>query len=461
MAPQPRHAAADAGRRRPPRPLRIQHVGHDDPDRQSSALGVANAFASFLLDWPNTVQRDLKVIDQPGTQHMGTFLFVHDKWQARSNVTVDLGLRWEYYTPLQGLEGKGTLANYDPSTNTIRVAGYGDTDNALNVKKHFTNFAPRTGVSWRLNEKSVVRAGYGASTIPFPDNRYAFNYPVKQNYNGSAANGFQRAGSMAAGFPDPVLLNIPSDGIIPATGSLLNSTYRRDPVGPARGHTPFVERRVPARAAVPLHGRRRVRRQPWREPRHGRRHECRHGLRSGQRRAPAIRDVQPHRHVPHTTNDNKSQYNALQMKIDRRFSNGLLVTNSYTLSKSMDYANENGSINTPIDFSTSWARSNFDRTHNYVSTVIYELPWGPRKKWLNEGMLAQHHRRMAAQQHLRRAVGRAALASQQAARCSTPRATRRMQTRSGRRTSSAVSDPACSTSIRRRTRSRQTQRRET
>ena len=37
-------------------------------------------------------------------------MFVQDKWQARSNVTVDLGLRWEYYNPLQGVEGKGTLA---------------------------------------------------------------------------------------------------------------------------------------------------------------------------------------------------------------------------------------------------------------------------------------------------------------------------------------------------------------
>ena len=101
----------------------------------------------------------------------------------------------------------------------MRVAGYGDTDNALNVKKKFTNFSPRTGVSWRLNEKNVVRAGYGASTIPFPDNRYAFNYPVKQNYAGTAANGFQRAGSMATGFPAPALLDIPSNGIIPVSGS--------------------------------------------------------------------------------------------------------------------------------------------------------------------------------------------------------------------------------------------------
>src|SRR4029453_7673864 len=64
------------------------------------------------------------------------------------------------------------------------------------------------------------------------------------------------------------------------------------------------------------------------------------------------------------SNENKSEYNALQMKIDRRFMNGLLLMNSYTFSRSRDLANENTSIGTPIDFDLSWARSNFDRTHN-------------------------------------------------------------------------------------------------
>ncbi len=363
--------------------------GSTVPTELSSTVGVANALASFLLDWPAVVQRDLKVIDQPGTKHMGTFLFMHDKWQARSNVTVDLGLRWEYYTPLEGLEGKGTLANYDPATNTLRVAGYGATDNALNVKKNFKNFAPRTGISWRLNDRSVVRAGYGASTIPFPDNRYAFNYPVKQNYVGSSANGFQRSGSMAAGFPDPVLLAIPTDGIIPVAGSLLNSTFDVIPPGLREGtlHSWNVafQRELPYRFTVDV-------------------------AYVGNRGVNLVMDVDTNASTVYgvgnsgrpqfaafnrtgtsrtRTNENKSEYNALQMKIDRRFSNGLLVTNSYTLSKSMDYANENGGISTPIDFSKSWGRSNFDRTHNWVTTAIYELPWGPRKRWLNSGALGQ------------------------------------------------------------------------
>ena len=256
------------------------------------------------------------------------------------------------------------------------------------MKNTFTNFAPRTGVSWRLNEKSVVRAGYGASTIPFPDNRYAFNYPVKQNYNGTAANGFQAQGSMAAGFPAPALLNIPSDGIVPVTGTLLNGTWDVIPttLREATLHSWNVafQRELPYRFTVDV-------------------------AYVGNRGVNIVMDVDTNASLVYgsgnagrpqfapfnrtgtsraRTNDNKTQYNALQMKIDRRWSNGLLVTNSYTYSKSMDYVNENTTISTPINFNDSWGRSSFDRTHNYVSTVIYELPWGPRKKWLNEGMLA-------------------------------------------------------------------------
>ena len=359
------------------------------PSDTASLSGVANSFASFLLDWPNGVTRDLKVIDEPGTQHAAVFLFMQDKWQARPNLTIDLGLRWEYYTPLSGLEGAGSLSNYDPATNTLRVSGYGDTSESVNVKNTFTNFNPRTGVSWRLNPETVVRAGYGASTIPFPDNRYAFNYPVKQNYAGSAANGFQNAGSMAAGFPAPSLVTIPSDGIIPVSGSLLNSTYDVIPPGLREGtlHSwnVAVQRQLPFMLTADI-------------------------AYVGNRGANLVMDVDANASLVYNSgnagrpqfaqfnrtgttrvrsNDNKSEYNALQMKIDRRFSNGLMVMNSYTLSRSKDLVNENTTIGTPIDFNLSWARSNFDRTHNYVLTTIYELPWGPGKRWMNESLLGK------------------------------------------------------------------------
>jgi carboxypeptidase family protein/TonB-dependent receptor-like protein len=360
--------------------------GTGSPAETASLSGVANSFASFLLDWPDTVQRDLKVIDEPGTKHWAVAAFVHDKWQARSNVTVDLGLRWEYYDPLQGIQGKGTLANYDPATNTIRVAGYGSTTNAVNVEKRFKNWAPRTGLSWRLNERAVVRAGYGASAIPFPDNRYAFTFPVKQNYSGSRPNGFQRAGTMAAGFPAPVLAVIPSDGVILATGSLLNSTYDVIPPGLHEGmlHSWNVafQRELPYSFAADI-------------------------AYVGNRGVDLVMDVDANASLVYgsgnvgrpqfaqfnrtgtsrtRTNDNKSQYHSLQMKLDRRFINGLMITNSYTISRSMDYVNENTSIGTPIDFALSWARSNFDRLHSYTLSSIYDLPFGPNKRWMSDSM---------------------------------------------------------------------------
>jgi hypothetical protein len=94
--------------------------GTGNPAETATLSGVANAMASFLLDWPNGVQRDLKVFDEPGTKHWATFLFVHDKWQFRPNVTLDLGLRWEYYNPLEGLAGAGSLSNYDDDADTAR-----------------------------------------------------------------------------------------------------------------------------------------------------------------------------------------------------------------------------------------------------------------------------------------------------------------------------------------------------
>ena len=64
--------------------------GTGDPSEAATLTGVANSMASFLLDWPNGVTRDLKVIDEPGTKHSAVSLFAQDKWQARPNITIDL-----------------------------------------------------------------------------------------------------------------------------------------------------------------------------------------------------------------------------------------------------------------------------------------------------------------------------------------------------------------------------------
>ena len=71
--------------------------------------------------------------------------FIHDKWQVSPKMTLDLGLRHEYYTPLVGIQAQGGLSNYDPVTNPLLVSGYGDIAENLGVKSNWRNFNPRTG----------------------------------------------------------------------------------------------------------------------------------------------------------------------------------------------------------------------------------------------------------------------------------------------------------------------------
>ncbi|HMV51979.1 MAG TPA: TonB-dependent receptor, partial [Blastocatellia bacterium] len=186
------------------------------PTDTAAQNGLANAFASFLLDVPSGYSRDLVIIDQPGTQHYGFFSFAQDTWQVSQKLTLILGLRHELYTPLRGLVDKGGLSNYNPIDNTELVAGYGNVSQSIGVQTPKKNFAVRSGASYRLNDKTVIRGGYGESIIPFPDNSYAFNFPVKQNNQFVAPNAFAPIGSLATGFATPTVFDVPANGIIDA-----------------------------------------------------------------------------------------------------------------------------------------------------------------------------------------------------------------------------------------------------
>src|SRR5207244_4712823 len=195
--------------------------------------GYANALASFLLDVPNRIDRGLVAVSDVGAsldeQHRGgrhesVFTYVHDKWQLRPNITVDLGLRHEYYTPVVGFHGRGGMSTYDPETNTLRVAGYGDIPENLGVESYWMNFNPRTGISWRLNNSNVVRAGYGVSAEGGPSQTGQL-YPITQSQTIHAPNSFAAAGSLATGIPAPLYAQIPQKGILHRLGPLMLPTF--------------------------------------------------------------------------------------------------------------------------------------------------------------------------------------------------------------------------------------------
>jgi hypothetical protein len=81
-----------------------------------------------------------------------------------------------------------------------------------------------------------------------------------------------------------------------------------------------------------------------------------------------------------------NNYNSLQVKLDRRFSGGFLLTTAYTYGKALGYAPETGGLWNYIQPRRSYARLDFDRTHTFVQSYLYELPFGKGKPWLQSGV---------------------------------------------------------------------------
>jgi len=350
------------------------------PTDTAAQNGIANAMAAFLLDAPSGIQRDIKVIERPGTKHWAVFAFVQDKWQVTPKLTVDLGLRWEYYTPLVGIEDQGGLSNYDPSTNTVRVAGYGDIPQNIGVDSTWTNFAPRLGASYRFDEKTVLRAGFGTTIVPFPDNRYAYNFPVKQTEVFTAPNSFAPAGKMANGFGAPTFFPIPDNGIVDASIPQLRNAqlfYVQPDLKEAKLHAWNVafQRQLPWNLVAEVAYVGNVGKGIILPD---------YNINAGQ--TPGLdRAGQPYNVLYGRTAEVRSwlstdtSYNSLQAKLDRRFRNGFLVTTSYTLGRAINYGASSydgeTDIDTPADIERSKGRAGFDRTHVFAASFIWDTPF--------------------------------------------------------------------------------------
>src|SRR3989441_2755898 len=185
----------------------------------TSPTSRANNFAAFLLDAPTEVGRDVSVISG-SWRETELFSYGQDKWQPTSKLTLDVGLRWELYLPPTPRHSGG-YSNYDPTNNTLVLAGIGGNPLNLGRDTFYHYFAPRFGLAYRFTDKFVLRGGFGISYEPFPNNQYAWNYPVRQanGTNQGSAGALPtwpggQIGTMSFGFPPPAPAALPSNGVI-------------------------------------------------------------------------------------------------------------------------------------------------------------------------------------------------------------------------------------------------------
>ncbi len=356
----------------------------------------ANNMASFLLDTPSFAGRDLAAGYFPALRGNELFLFAQDKWQVSPKLTLDLGLRWELYSPFTP-RFKGGFSNYNPTNNTLEIAGIGNIPMNLGVQTRYKNFAPRVGVAYRLTEKTVIRAGFGITYTPFPDNTYAQNYPVKQNKQYNSPNSFAVAvlddgvtpATFQNGFPAPQYAPIPSNGVItnpdPKQADFVIPTNFKNPS--VQSWNLAVARTLPGNftldvAYVGNHGVDSVVQYNMNLPTTV--------LGGGNNSRPMVPLFGRTADTSIYFVGMSSRYNALQAKLNRRFSNGLAITTSYTFGKGMAYqTGDDGGLWSYYAQRRSYARNDFDRTHTFTQSYVYDLPFGVGKKWRNRGFAAR------------------------------------------------------------------------
>jgi hypothetical protein len=384
-------------------PQATANAGNGGLDIATFLLGDVTSFARYINN-PN-----LPSANNAAERQKRWFFYGQDTWRFTSKLTINYGLRWEIYFPeTVNAKGNGGFANIvdNGGTGGIRVAGYGPYGSNGNVGNAWRAFAPRLGLAYQLDQKTVIRAGYGRSyDIGVFGSNFGHtvtqNLPVllKQNLNatnipgGFAGDKFPLF-SLDVGPLDPnVVPNfpaIPSNGNITfaslggqVSGVHIRPTKQTLPAVDAWNFTVQRQLTNTITAEVAYVGSKGTHGFAGNGPNYDVNPVSIVGfgnpaLTQNQRRPlyPAI----PFDLGNYYGNDAASTYNAFEVKVEKRFAQGLQFLTHYTFA----HANNYDSNYYAIQHSIAWGPVDFNRNQVWVLNTVYELPFGQGKPYLGD-----------------------------------------------------------------------------
>ncbi len=375
---------------------------------QTLLTNTGNAFASFLLGQASgytEANTDLTVNERFGRREF----FVQDTWKVRPNLTLDIGVRYQYFIPITDVNN--TIGSFDPAlytrpsnsvcVNPANCTTFNLTSNpttgatALNLQNGIglagsssrfgraiapadkNNFSPRVGLAWDpfKDGKTIVRAGYGFyydQPLVGIFEQAAFTTPGLVTIQSFTSTPFNPA--------QTVTFSNPSAGAPPSTiglrGVIAIANDFKTPE--TQVYSIGVQREVFKNAVIDVSyvGTKadnliRRRNINFLTPEQV--------LNNGLTGSNILRPYLGFGAITYIETSAKSRYNGFLSSFQYRFATGFTITAAYTLSKTMtDVTNDRDAIDdpqNPFDTRSEYAEARTSRRHVFSSTYVYELPF--------------------------------------------------------------------------------------
>jgi hypothetical protein len=333
----------------------------NDPRGRFDFTGAMTNYsvADFMLGLPRTVITPADQIQG----HVGGWrngFFVNDSWQPMRDLTLSLGLRYELNTPVQTYEGLATMLDEDFLTiipSVLPSKGFEF------MEPNRKDFAPRLGATYRIKEKTVLRAGYGIYYNPNQMNSFTFltnNPPLAaaSTYTSDPANPTLSFSQPTGG---PAVVVVPD--MISPTRHLPNA--RKDQ------WSADIQHELSAGMSLDLQ-------YVGSHTQHLDRSFFNNTPQPGPGAVDPRRPTQKFKSRRIIQNDLIADYDAVSVIFRKRMRNGLQADAHYTWSKTRDmgtHSNGGGQTMNNYDIQADYGPANWDIPHRFVATYIYDVPF--------------------------------------------------------------------------------------
>jgi hypothetical protein len=331
------------------------------------------SFADALLGLPATTTR---YFSSPAVEFRLSFFaaFIQDSYKVTPRLTLNYGFRWENNTPLT--DNYASMVNFDPATGTAYVVGQNNGYSHSNVYKYYNGWAPRFGFAYQLfgNQKTVLRGGVGIF----------YNTPI-------VINGFL---NLETSYPDRLKQSFTSSSTNPLslpnvfTGSTsgINSAAGIDPnfhVAAVNEWSFGIQHEIVPNLVLDVS-------YVGNDAKHLMQTVNLNQPQPNTLPAAQVQGILPYpafSTVLWYQSQGVSSYQALLVRLEKRYSNGLSFITTYGYSKSLDNVTQQAEPQNNYNLIRGqYGPSIFDIRNRFVWSPIYELPFGKGGRYVTDGL---------------------------------------------------------------------------